>query len=54
MLEAVFKKNTKRNQPTEKILLTLFILFLFRLGNTIPLYGIDQEVFKKIIFTIRK
>jgi preprotein translocase subunit SecY len=47
MLEAVFKKNTKRNQPTEKILLTLFILFLFRLGNTIPLYGIDQESLKK-------
>ena len=47
MLEAVFKKSTKRNQPTEKILLTLFILFLFRLGNTIPLYGIDQESLKK-------
>jgi preprotein translocase subunit SecY len=25
----------------------LFILFLFRLGNTIPLYGIDQESLKK-------
>ena len=47
MLESVLKKNIKRNKPTEKILLTLFILFLFRLGNTIPLYGIDQESLKK-------
>ena len=47
MLESAFKKNIKRNQPTEKILLTLFILFIFRFGNTIPLYGIDQESLKK-------
>ena len=47
MFDVALKKNTKRNQPTEKILLTLFILFLFRLGNTIPLYGIDQESLKK-------
>jgi preprotein translocase subunit SecY len=47
MLESAFKKTAKRNQPTEKILLTLFILFLFRLGNTIPLHGIDQESLKK-------
>lgn len=47
MLESVFKKSIKNNQPTEKILLTLFILFIFRFGNTIPLYGIDQEALKK-------
>jgi preprotein translocase subunit SecY len=29
------------------VLLTFFILFLFRLGNTIPLTGIDQEALKK-------
>ena len=39
-------KNLKNN-PTQKILLTLFILFLFRFGNTIPLAGIDQEALKK-------
>ena len=54
MLETVFKKSTKRNQPTEKILLALFILFLFRLGNTIPLYGIDQESLKKSFLQIKK
>jgi preprotein translocase subunit SecY len=37
---------TQRN-PNNKILLTLFILFLFRFGNAIPLSGIDQEALKK-------
>jgi preprotein translocase subunit SecY len=37
----------KQNNPTKKILLTLFILLLFRFGNTIPLSGIDQEALKK-------
>jgi preprotein translocase subunit SecY len=37
----------KQNNPTKKIVLTLFILLLFRLGNTIPLSGIDQEALKK-------
>lgn len=39
-------KNIKNN-PTQKILITLFVLFLFRFGNTIPLSGIDQEALKK-------
>jgi preprotein translocase subunit SecY len=37
----------KQNNPTTKIFLTLFILLLFRFGNTIPLSGIDQEALKK-------
>jgi len=36
-----------QNNPNKKILLTLFILFLFRFGNTIPLSGIDQEALKR-------
>jgi preprotein translocase subunit SecY len=36
-----------QNSPTRKILLTFFLLFLFRLGNAIPLTGIDQEAVKK-------
>ena len=51
MLEPLVKKffpNTKKqNTPTNKVLLTLFILLLFRFGNTIPLSGIDQEALKK-------
>ena len=39
--------NKSKNSPNKKILLTLFILFLFRFGNTIPLAGIDQEALKK-------
>ena len=41
------KTKKKRNNPTNKILLTLFILLIFRFGNTIPLSGIDQEALKK-------
>jgi preprotein translocase subunit SecY len=41
------KKFLNLNQPTSKILLTLLILFIFRLGNTIPLSGIDQEALRK-------
>jgi preprotein translocase subunit SecY len=44
-----FFKENKKN-PLKKILITLFILFLFRLGNTIPLVGIDQETLKKSFF----
>lgn len=47
MFELLTKKTKNRTKPTEKILLTLFILFLFRFGNTIPLSGIDQEALKK-------
>lgn len=36
-----------KNTPTKKVLLTLFVLFLFRLGNTIPIAGIDQDALKK-------
>nr|AIM52711.1 preprotein translocase subunit SecY [Ochromonas sp. CCMP1393] len=47
MFELLTKKTKNRAKPTEKIFLTLFILFLFRFGNTIPLAGIDQEALKK-------
>lgn len=45
LVKQFFQK--KQNNPTKKILLTLFILLLFRFGNTIPLSGIDQEALKK-------
>ena len=47
MLDIAAKTRKKRNNPTDKVLLTLFILFMFRFGNTIPLWGIDQEALKK-------
>jgi preprotein translocase subunit SecY len=52
MLNSLFKKTKTRNKPAEKILLTLFILFIFRFGNTIPLYGIDQDALKKSFFQL--
>jgi preprotein translocase subunit SecY len=47
LTSSILNKNLKQNNPTKKILITLFILFLFRFGNTIPLIGIDQEALKK-------
>ena len=47
LTSSILNKNSKQNNPTKKILITLFILFLFRFGNTIPLIGIDQEALKK-------
>ena len=47
-LNSSIKPKTKsKNSPTQKILLTLFVLLIFRFGNTIPLAGIDQEALKK-------
>ena len=47
LINKIFPKVEKQNSPTKKILLTLFILLLFRFGNTIPLSGIDQDALKK-------
>lgn len=46
-LNRLLPKLKFQNSPTKKILLTLFILLIFRFGNTIPLSGIDQEALKK-------
>jgi preprotein translocase subunit SecY len=47
LINSVSLKTKKQNNPTTKIFVTLFILLLFRFGNTIPLSGIDQEALKK-------
>ena len=47
LTSSISNRFSNKNTPTKKILLTLFILFLFRFGNTIPLVGIDQEALKK-------
>lgn len=46
------KKKRTKNSPNEKILITLFILLLFRLGNTIPMDNVDQEALKKAFFQL--
>jgi len=48
---SLFKKKSLKTNSTQKILITLIILLLFRLGNTIPLAGIDQEALKKSFLT---
>ena len=47
IINKFFKFTKSRSDPTQKILLTLLVLFIFRFGNTIPLEGIDQEALKK-------
>jgi preprotein translocase subunit SecY len=46
-LDSLLLTFQKQNTPTKKILLTLFVLFLYRFGNTIPLIGLDQDALKK-------
>jgi preprotein translocase subunit SecY len=36
-----------KNTTNQKLLLTLRVLLIFRLGNTIPLETIDQEAFQR-------
>lgn len=52
MLNSITSNKNRNNQPSQKILITLFMLFLFRFGNTIPLTGIDQEALKKTFFQL--
>lgn len=47
LIDKYFSNIANKNNPSRKILLTLFILLIFRFGNTIPLVGIDQEALKK-------
>ena len=47
-----FYLTPKRNSPTRKIFLTLFLLFLFRFGTTIPLTQIDQEALRRSLFQL--
>lgn len=42
-----FSTSKIQNNPVRKIFLTLFILFVYRFCNTIPLTGIDQEALKQ-------
>lgn len=44
---AFFSTNKIQNTPSKKIFLTLFVLFIYRFCNTIPLTGIDQEALKQ-------
>lgn len=42
-----FLNLNKLNSPTQKVLITFFLLFLYRFCNTIPLGGIDQIALKQ-------
>lgn len=38
------------NRPTQKLIATFVLIILYRIGNEIPLTGIDQEALKKAFF----
>ena len=46
-LERFLKEIRLQNNPTRKILFTLFLLSILKLGNNIPLPGLDQEALTK-------
>jgi preprotein translocase subunit SecY len=48
------KKKKKRRNFSQKLFLTLFFLFLFRFGNSLPLTGIDQEALQKSLQSFPK
>lgn len=47
MIDNFLKEIRVQNNPTRKILLTLFLLIILKLGNNIPLPGLDQEALTK-------
>nr|AYO28715.1 preprotein translocase subunit SecY [Neotessella volvocina] len=51
-MKKFFLKKSRSNSPTQKILLTFFILLLFRFGNSIPLGNIDQIALQKAFLQI--
>jgi preprotein translocase subunit SecY len=52
MENLTFSRNGIRKKAINKVLLTFFILAIYRLGNGIPLYGIDQEALRKSLLQI--
>ena len=54
MLNSDFKHFFSKQKTTanSKILTTLFLILLFRFGQTIPISGIDQEALRKSFFQL--
>ena len=52
MENLTFSRSGIRKKAINKVLLTFFILAIYRLGNGIPLYGIDQEALKRSLLQI--
>jgi preprotein translocase subunit SecY len=44
---SIFSRFLRKNKAIQKLILTLFLVFLYRFCNTIPLGGIDQEALKQ-------
>lgn len=49
MLDSFIKAKKKKTTPIYKIFLTIALLLIFRIGNTIPIPGIDQEIVKNAL-----
>lgn len=47
MFDSIIKKTKIQTKPINKIIITIFLLLIFRLGNILPIPGIDQEMVKQ-------
>jgi preprotein translocase subunit SecY len=47
MLNYIIKKTKIQTKPITKIIITVILLLMFRLGSVLPLPGIDQEMVKQ-------
>jgi preprotein translocase subunit SecY len=47
MLDFILKKTKIQTKPKTKIIITAILLLMFRIGNVLPLPGIDQEMVKQ-------
>lgn len=47
MFDSIIKKTKIQTKPINKIIITIFLLLIFRLVNILPIPGIDQEMVKQ-------
>jgi preprotein translocase subunit SecY len=50
MVSNLFSTKKRLNTPTKKLLITLFLVLVYRVGNLIPITGVDQDALKKAFF----
>jgi preprotein translocase subunit SecY len=52
MFDFVFNKDKMQRKPINKIIFTILLLLIFRLGNVIPIPGVDQGMIKDALLKL--
>lgn len=52
MFDFVFNKDKMQRKPINKIIFTILLLLIFRLGNVIPIPGVDQGMIKEALLKL--